>query len=197
MARTIYASFEDKDHAEKAVGALLDHGARDEDISLVRKAREDEREEDYDLSAKSGISTTTGADAGSGAAKGAGVGLGVGILAALTAVFLPGIGLVLGGGALAAALGGVAATTAGGAIVGAVTGYLKDQGVDEDMAQAYGETIDRGGALIAIQVPSGDLDEARAEQVLAKYEAGNVRGYDTRGTTTTDPYGNTGRADVR
>src|SRR5690348_13200169 len=34
---TIYATFADCDHAEKAVGALLDYGVRAEDVSLVRK----------------------------------------------------------------------------------------------------------------------------------------------------------------
>src|ERR1700680_2232782 len=32
---TLYASFEDASMAEKATGALIDHGVRSEDISLV------------------------------------------------------------------------------------------------------------------------------------------------------------------
>lgn len=43
MAHTIYASFADAALAEKAVGALLDHGAENKDISLVS------RERNYDL----------------------------------------------------------------------------------------------------------------------------------------------------
>ncbi len=38
MAQTIYASFTDVDQAERAAGALLDHGVSKEDISLVAQA---------------------------------------------------------------------------------------------------------------------------------------------------------------
>ena len=95
--KTVYASFSDHDLAEKATGALLDHGVRAEDISLVASEVTDPRVEnvavddeyntvavgragavyeDQELGAKTGLSTTTGADAASGAAKGAGIGLG-------------------------------------------------------------------------------------------------------------------------
>src|SRR5687767_12498422 len=119
--KTVYASFSDHDLAEKATGALLDHGVRAEDISLVASERtspvtedvavDDEYNtvavgragavyEDQELGAKTGLSTTTTADAASGAAKGAGIGLGVGVLAGLASLAIPGFGLVLGGGAL-------------------------------------------------------------------------------------------------
>ena len=35
MGNTIYAAFADPSQAEKATGALLDHGVRPEDISVV------------------------------------------------------------------------------------------------------------------------------------------------------------------
>ena len=75
---------------------------------------------DTDAAAKHGISTTTPEDAGEGAVKGTGIGLGVGILASLAALTVPGVGLVLGGGALAAALGATALTAGAGAIAGGV-----------------------------------------------------------------------------
>jgi len=135
---------------------------------------------DTEGQAKHGISTTTGADAGAGAIKGAGWGLGVGALAALASVFIPGFGLVLGGGALAAALSGVAATTAAGAASGAVTGYLKDQGVDHEIATTYENTISSGGAILAVSLPSGNCDREEALQVLSKYGASNVNAYEAR-----------------
>ena len=247
----IYASFSDPSLAEKAAGALLDYGVRNEDVSLIRggndqditewqsrhtgmpstygtysnyqssmtenpastyasdasmtnatmtpaddaslraanytseseytenRAAMDEETEDSkeDLAAKGGISTTTGADAGAGAAKGAGIGLGVGILAALAAIFVPGFGLVAGGGALALALGGAAATTGAGAVAGATTGYLKDQGVDAEVAVDYEKALLAGGALLEVSVPSNDVDEVTARQVLAKYGAANIGAY--------------------
>jgi hypothetical protein len=138
-------------------------------------------EGDYEKAAKEGISTTTGADAGAGAIKGAGWGLGIGILAGIASLAVPGVGLVLGGGALAAAIGGAAATTGAGAIAGGVTGYLKDQGMDEHIAANYDNAIRSGGAMIAVTLPSGDIDEARAREILEKYGAGNVSQYASRG----------------
>lgn len=274
MANTLYASFVDAALAEKAAGALLDHGVRAEDLSLIqneryssgntmvehregemtgattdspgvmgtgtytansetytesgysgadadtldrptmsntgpygttaetgyvdaydtdatdrgegmyRESKDDDDDDDenrdpasFEKSAKHGISTTTGADAGSGAVKGGAIGLGVGAIAAIASLLVPGIGLITGAGALATAIGGLVATTAGGAAVGAVTGYLKDQGVEEHVAQQYGEAVEKGGAILAIHVPSGDVDEPKARQLLEKYGASNVNTY--------------------
>ncbi|MEA2552622.1 MAG: hypothetical protein QOJ65_798 [Fimbriimonadaceae bacterium] len=133
--------------------------------------------EKVEKSAKHGISTTTPADAGVGAIKGAAVGLGIGALAALASLLIPGVGLVVGGGALATALGGLLGATGAGAIAGAMTGYLKDQGVEEHVAEQYGQAIAQGGAILAVHVPSGDVDEPKARQLLEKYGATNVNTY--------------------
>lgn len=188
MVETIYASFTDPADAERAVGALLDHGVREQDISLVsheaqrRDAMhadldEDDRDEDPVAAAKHGISTTTGADAASGAITGAGVGLGVGAVAAIASMFLPGVGLITGGGALASALAGAAATTAAGGVVGGVTGYLKDQGVPETHAAQYHEVVSGGGAVIAVHAPSGDVGHAEVHEVLSKYGGRDIGRY--------------------
>jgi len=216
MANTIYAAFADPDRAERAVGALLDHGVRPEDISVVRNhpgetisasippppvttsegtvvstptsgtyappvTARDEDLNDIETSAKKGISITSPADAGAGAIKGTAWGAGLGVLAAIAAVTVPGFGIVLGGGALATALGAVAASAGAGAVAGAVTGYLKDQGVDEKNALHYEETIGSGGALVAVSVPSGGIDEMRVNEILTKYGATGVNSYATRG----------------
>jgi hypothetical protein len=152
---------------------------RDGVRSTTTVRRSDDDTDDTDLAAKHGISTTTAADAGAGAVKGAGIGLGVGALAALAALMVPGFGLVVGGGALAAALGGVAATAGAGAAAGAVTGYLKDQGMEDHVVTDYSDAVTSGGALLAVHLPSGDVDEATARTVLDKYGATNVNTYAT------------------
>lgn len=136
-------------------------------------------EEGYspETAAKSGITPTTPADAGAGAIKGAGIGLGVGAIAALVSIFVPGFGLIAGGGALATALAGFAATTGAGAIAGAITGYLKDQGMDSHVAEEYGQAVSEGGALMSIAVPSGPVDESTARSIFEKYAALNVTDY--------------------
>jgi hypothetical protein len=251
MATTLYASFPDTALAEKATGALLDYGLKNEDISLVYGHHDDadrgdkggaagatlapgtervgagydtyggapvrtvevgdaapsptvgglgatatsygtatpgdipvtrrdgtdmdaDNDDDDRLSAKGGISTTTPEDAESGAMKGAGFGLAAGVLAGLASLMVPPVGLVLGGGALATAIGGAAGATVAGAVAGGAVGYLKDQGVDEDYAAKYDEAIQGGGAILAIHLPSGDVDDATAREVLGKYGAQNI-----------------------
>ena len=132
---------------------------------------------DTATAAKRGISTTTPEDAGEGAVKGTGIGLGVGILASLAALTIPGIGLVLGGGALAAALGATALTAGAGAIAGGATGFLKDQGVPHEAADRYHGMVAGGGAVLSVNIPSGDVDQATAEAILSKYGAADVNAY--------------------
>ena len=132
---------------------------------------------DVETAAKHGISTTTPEDAGEGAVKGTGIGLGVGILASLVALAVPGVGLVLGGGALAAALGATALTAGAGAIAGGATGYLKDQGVPADVAERYHGTVTGGGAVLSLNVPSGKVDLTEAESILSKYGAADLNSY--------------------
>jgi hypothetical protein len=119
--------------------------------------------------AKFGLSTTTPGDAGIGAAKGAGWGLGLGALAALASVFIPGVGLVIGGGALATAIGAAAATTGAGAVAGAVTGYLKDQGFEEADGRRYEKFVENGGAILSLSLPSGSIDAPKAWEIIDKY----------------------------
>lgn len=260
MTATIFGSFEDPAHAEKAAGALLDHGLHDYDLSLlvhrngeyVSTREELRRQHEFDahqqgtptssyayvdtperlpvgpadglvipgtteaheeliagtlqpdavsgyreppegfeslkeglaspasgplertqMTAKTGISTTTGADATAGAAKGAAVGLGVGVIAALASVFIPGVGLVFGTGALAAAIAGTVGATGAGVIAGGMIGYMKDQGVPEDALTVYRDAYDKGGAILAVNLPR-DMDRADIEAILAKYGAQNV-----------------------
>ena len=157
-----------------AVGSDLnpmDQGGPD---SAVSHAHDPEA---VDNAAKHGISTTTPEDAGEGAVKGTGIGLGVGILASIAALAVPGFGLVLGGGALAAALGATALTAGAGAIAGGATGYLKDQGVPADAAERYHGTVTAGGAVLSVAIPSGDVDQATASAVLSKYGASDVNAY--------------------
>lgn len=158
-----------------------DHNTDTTGSTFANAAREDDGETsmaDPETSAKQGISTTTPADAGAGAIKGTGVGLGVGALAALASMFIPGVGLVVGGGALAAALGAMAATAGAGAAAGAVYGYLKDQGMDEPVAKAYDRVVSEGGVLMGVSVPSGNLNEGEVRLILEKYGAAGINAFE-------------------
>lgn len=183
MEETVYASFVKLPDAERAAGALLDHGLKSDNISLL--VHEDFVNEigqycpsaelelvDFDL-AKSGITTTTLADASVGALKGSGIGLGIGLAVALASMFIPGIGLVLGGGTLTMALVGAFGATGAGAVVGGILGFLKDQGIPDETIVAYVDNYEHGGAVLSVStdgVPS--IEEIEA--LLAKYNAVNI-----------------------
>ena len=170
-----YATFNDPDMAQKAAGALLDNGVHAEHISIIlpEKYKQDRHKSDENRKGDEEIdqiTTTTAGDAMSGAATGTGVGLAAGTVAALAAVLIPGVGLVLGGGALALALAGIAGTGAAGAVAGGVTGYLKDQGVPAEVATKHGEVLKGGGALITVSPTDDDVDLKTIEVTLRKYE---------------------------
>jgi hypothetical protein len=142
--------------------------------------------EEIDRAAKSGISTTTAGDAGIGAIKGAEWGAGIGVLAAVASLAIPGVGLVVGGGALAYAVGAALATAGAGAIAGGVTGFLKDQGVEDHIAASYSDEVRNGGALVAVEYPSGPVGEYQIREILEKYGAAiHVR---TEPGYTSQPY---------
>ena len=179
---TLYASFATPSDAERAAGAMLDHGARAADISVLANQQSPNGQPiaatqetvDAERAAKSGFSTTTPYDVAAGTIKGATIGIGIGTLAALAALFIPGVGLVLGGGAFAAALMGGAGTAIAGAAAGGIAGFLADQGIPEDVVTRYSSTFEQGGAILAIAVPSGNLTDEDAEALIVKYGASNI-----------------------
>ncbi len=169
---TIYASFSDPTAAENASGALLDHGLAAENLSiLVGEGSTYARKFADEDVAKKGITTTTPSDAATGALKGGIAGAGIGAIGLLASMFIPGVGLVLGGGALAIALAGGMGTIGAGVVAGTVVGYLKDQGVTEDLAMTYSTHLDSGGAILAVSVPSGKIAPEEVESLLVKYGA--------------------------
>lgn len=183
MRQSVYASFATREMVERATGALLDHGVRAEDISVIVYENDRDRTEtdpghNVEKMAEHGITVTTSGDAAAGAAKGAGVGLGAGALAGLVALVVPGFGLVLGGGALALAIGGMVGATAAGAVAGGVTGYLKDQGVPDDHAHEY-TTGSPAACIIGVSTPSNEVSTQTVMEVLNKYGATGVRDYST------------------
>ena len=171
MSITLYANFADASNGEKALGALLDHGAQPIDLTAFFPTDYETPDvHEVGSNVKHGITTTTPADAAKGASKGAGVGLGLGALAALASLAIPGFGLVTGGGALATALVTVAGTTMGGAVTGGVAGFLQDQGVQTQVASDSESALRNGEAVLVVKLPTGDLTEIQARELVLKYQ---------------------------
>mgnify|MGYP000930956673 CR=1 FL=1 len=172
MLITLHASFADAAMAEKAMGALMDHGADKLDVSgFFPEDYETPDVHEVQANVEHGITTTTPADAAAGAAKGAGIGLGVGAVAALASLVIPGFGIVAGGGALATALMAMAGTAAGGAISGGVAGFLQDQGIPEKVALDSEAALKNGRAVVVAKCPTGKMSEGDVTEILVKYGA--------------------------
>ncbi len=164
---------------ENDEGIAADTGANiDPDLRHAAGHVADVRDAGYDAerAAKGGVTTTTIQDAAKGAAKGVGIGLGLGALAAVASIAIPGFGLILGGGALAAAVAGIAATAGAGAVAGGVVGYLVDQGVPADQIPHYQKAYEDGGAILSVSLGEG-IDRAKVEDVLQKYGGSNVQNF--------------------
>jgi len=98
--------------------------------------------------------------AADGTAAGAGIGAVVGglggLLLGLGALALPGICPVIAAGPIVSTLAGAGV----GAVTGGIIGALVDMGVPKESAEAYAESVRRGNALVAAQVPDNQAGEA-------------------------------------
>lgn len=169
MTETIIAVFPNRTDAESVLARLESAGFNPKDMSLIVK---DTRE--------TVTTTNTPAEgAVSGATTGGLIGGLAGLLVGIGAITTPGLGAVLIGGPIAAALGltRAAASTVTGALTGAVAGgligTLTGFGVPEDVARDYENVIRLGGVLLA--VPATDQTRDQVRQVLQENNAEQIR----------------------
>lgn len=96
-------------------------------------------------------------EAAPAAGFGAVIGGAVGLLTGLGVMAIPGVGPVVAAGWLATtALGAVA-----GGATGGLVGSLINEGVPEDHAHLYLETVRRGGSLVSVRVDDRDANKVR------------------------------------
>jgi hypothetical protein len=177
MAGVTLGVFTDRDAAESAIDELRDDGYNPKDISIVTQ----DKVVGQDLARDTGASVAEGA--ASGATTGGVIGGLAGLLIGIGAITVPGIGGLLIGGPLAAALGltGAAATTVQGAVTGALAGgligALVGLGVPEEDARVYEDRIKQGGILLA--VPSSDSAAREARVILEAHGAEQTRFVET------------------
>lgn len=147
----ITAVFENMNAAEAAVRDLRREGVADDQLSIVTRHPEAEKHEGK----------------GEAAAKGAGIGAGAGAVLGIAAAFIPGVGPFITAGVLTSWLGTVAGGAAAGAAVGGVSGAvaagLEKAGYEKEEARYYGEQVEQGNVLIAVDA----RDESHAEEFLA------------------------------
>jgi hypothetical protein len=142
MAQTITALFESHTAAYSAVQDLVDHGFERATIGVMA----------HDNTSRDDTVTTRVATPGgpSGVAQGAGLGAALGglggLVVGLTVLTVPGVGPVLAGGLLAAALTGAGV----GAVTGGMVGALTEVGISKEHVHYYSEGLRRGGVLVVV-----------------------------------------------
>lgn len=163
MTQTITRVYDNYAHAQGVVASLKVAGIPSDDISLISNSADK-------ADAIKANSAATGA--GTGAEIGTAVGGSVGLLVGLGLMAIPGLGPVVAAGWFAAtAAGAVAGAVAGGA-TGGLIGALTGNGLSEEDAHIYAESVRRGGTLVSVRVP--DDREMEVTRILAQHPAVNA-----------------------
>lgn len=176
MTKTVLGIFENRLDAEAAVDDLKDIGYKTQDISIMMR-------DSQPLGVMQDSGTAVADSTVSGAVTGGVIGGIAGLLIGIGAIAVPGIGALLIGGPLAAALGatGVAATTVSGAatgvLAGGIIGALVGLGIPQEDAKVYEESIKKGGILVAVPVLNDQ--EQEVEALLEDNGAQQIRSVET------------------
>ena len=162
--RVAIGAFTEQALAEKAIEELHKAGFTSEQIGFVTRAQEGGAAfSESEAHALAG--TATGVVSG---------GILGGVVSAAVSLLIPGFGVAIAGGVLAATLGGAAI----GAVTGGFVGSLTHIGVPEDEAQYYHEQLESGRTIVTVDAP-----ERYEEAMLLLRECGSfdatVRAHDT------------------
>jgi uncharacterized membrane protein len=165
--------FTERSRAEEAIDELHRAGFTDQQIGfIVRNATT------FDMADETTADSTTGAAVG--AVSGGVVG---GLLGAASALLIPGLGLALAGGILAATLGGAAL----GAVAGGFVGALIALGIPEEEAHYYQRELSTGRTVVIVNTlerypeameilrHNGAYDASTRQVQLETYEAGAIQ----------------------
>lgn len=109
-------------------------------------------------------------------ARTASIGIGVGSLAALAATAIPGVGLAIGGGILATSLIATTAMVTHDAHLDGIDRYLDDRHVPVDEIRGFRDSFDRGGAILSVEMPTGERSD-RLAHALREHQAERVGRY--------------------
>ncbi len=147
----ITAVFDSTEEAQATVKDLKAEGIPEANIGLITRSPNGEVHEE------------TGEGLSKGAAVGGGLGAALGLGAGVATGFIPGAGPFIAAGVLTSWLGTVAGSAVSGAVVGGTTGALagaleERAGYSKGEAEYYGDLIERGGTLVAVDV-SGPVRE--------------------------------------
>jgi uncharacterized membrane protein len=153
---TVVGLFDNAADAQSAVEELIAGGWTREDISAVTPQQAPGNAEAAHFAVKE-------------TERGAVIGGLAGLLLGMSEFAVPGVGLVLVGGWLAAALLGAGV----GAAAGGLVGLLVEAGVPHEEAGPIAESVRQGGTLVTVKA---DEDRSEmAEDILRRHHARHIR----------------------
>jgi hypothetical protein len=158
---TVVGVFDTRDRARQAVEELRSSGFSDADITMVMHRDLHGDVEVTDLDAAKAARVSGESKAGEGAVVGAATGAIAGGALAVATVLLPGVGMILTFGTLAATLFGAAAGAVGGGLIGSLVGH----DFPEEHAHFYEAELKAGRVLVGVR--AGDR-AAEAEGVIRR-----------------------------
>lgn len=163
--QTVIGIFHGMDRAEQALNGLKEAGFTAEQVSVVAQDKRDVQQmaDKTDMVAEG---------AGSGAVAGTVLGGLAGFLVGISALVIPGIGPIVGAGIIGSTLAGAGIGAATGGLIGALTA----EGVSEDDARGYEESVKKGGILLSVRA-TGDTQVRQAQQVFERAGGADVRAY--------------------
>ena len=141
--------FQTNEQARRAIEDLRRAGFSDNEIGFL--TRVDAAPSQGDIAA----------NAATGAIGGGVLG---GILGAAASLLIPGLGLALAGGILAATFSGIVAGAAAGSIIGMLTGI----GVPQEEARFYQHELELGRTIVTVKSVDGSRGVAEATEILRR-----------------------------
>lgn len=145
MSKNVVGVFMDRNNAEQAVHTLLQNQIDQDRISIIAGDRQGTAEQ--------------ASVVGEGAtAAGAFVGGSFALLTGLTTIALPGVGLALAAGPLAATLGVAASAAEDNPENDRLQRLLVSAGFMEEQASAYAEDVRRGNTLVGVHAEDDQSD---------------------------------------
>lgn len=158
MSTTIVSAiFDSRQEAERAVSDLRQSGVSDSAISLLARHDEEGHETGHDGGTQEFVGKVA-------------AGAGIGTLLGIAALAIPGVGPLVGAGAIAAsAVPGAAITGAAlGGAAGGLEKVMTDHGVSREDAAYYGDRIHQGGVFVSVDTNAARIDPATAADILSR-----------------------------
>lgn len=147
MSKTVVGIFQDHSHAETAARQIKEQGLRTDDISIVAR----QGDEDRDNGARMKVNEPANDNISDGVVTGGILGGLAGLLIGAGSMVIPGLGIVAAAGPITGLISG--------AVTGGIVGGLVDLGIPENRSKQYESEIKAGKILFSMRTDEDKIDQ--------------------------------------